>query len=85
MRGFRLCDSRLSVVVVVLGVGYGRGRCQPLWAAHGPAERAALRTCRAHRAHAHRTPPAPASHHRTKRRRLRDCRLSPPNFFFYNL
>lgn len=77
----RLClsDSWLCVVVVMSRMGDGSHGRQPLRAAHGPAERAALRS---HSTHAHQPPAAPASHHRPPRRRKRDCRHKLTRHFF---
>lgn len=78
----RLClsDSWLCVVVVMSRMGDGSHGRQPLRAAHGPAERAALRS---HSTHAHQPPAAPASHHRPPRRRKRDCRHKLTRHFFF--
>lgn len=60
-----LHDVRLRVVVVVPRVGHGSHGGEALGAAHGPAERAALRRGCAGARHQPRAPPD--SHHRTRR------------------
>lgn len=77
---WRLCDIWSGVIIVVFRMRDSRHGGHSLWATHRPAKRAALRGRVRHRPPA--TPAAPASHNRTVRRRLRDCRHNQPRSFF---
>lgn len=78
MRRLRLNDFRLRMVVIVSRVGDSRHGRQPLRAAHGPAERAALRAHTYSSHSPHQPPAAPTSHNHAQRRRGRDCRGTRP-------
>lgn len=75
-----LRGRRLRVVVVMFRMRDRRDRGQPLRAAHGPAERAALSARAAGQTHRQQAPTS----HRPERRRLRDCRHKTLVFLFQN-